>query len=127
LRAEFIQVNYARAEDVAGIIRSERATFMSDRGSLTVDSRTNTLLIQDTDAKLEEIRRLVDRLDVPVQQVLIETRIVIATDDFARDLGARFGVSGARQAGRGHHHHRRQPERHRQHGRRRGQQPGRDR
>jgi type IV pilus assembly protein PilQ len=101
LRAEFIQVNYARAEDVAGIIRSERATFMSDRGSLTVDSRTNTLLVQDTASQLEEIRRLVDRLDVPVQQVLIETRIVIASDDFARDLGARFGVSGARQAGRG--------------------------
>jgi type IV pilus assembly protein PilQ len=94
LRAEFIQVNYARADDVADIIRSERTTFMSERGTLTVDSRTNTLLVQDTEAKLNDIRRLVDRLDVPVQQVLIETRIVIATDDFARDLGARFGVTG---------------------------------
>jgi type IV pilus assembly protein PilQ len=94
LRAEFIQVNYARAEDVAAIIRSERTTFMSERGTLTVDSRTNTLLVQDTEAKLNDIRRLVERLDVPVQQVLIETRIVIATDDFARDLGARFGISG---------------------------------
>jgi type IV pilus assembly protein PilQ len=94
LRAEFIQVNYARAEDVAAIIRTDRTTFMSERGTLTVDSRTNTLLVQDTEAKLNDIRRLVDRLDVPVQQVLIETRIVIATDDFARDLGARFGVTG---------------------------------
>jgi type IV pilus assembly protein PilQ len=99
LRAEFIQVNYARAEEVAAIIRSERATFMSDRGSLTVDNRTNTLLVQDTEAKLNDVRRLVDRLDVPVQQVLIETRIVIATDDFARDLGARFGVSGRGRTG----------------------------
>lgn len=99
LRAEFIQVNYARAEDVAGIIRSERNTFMSERGSLTVDSRTNTLLVQDTEAKLNDIRRLVDRLDVPVQQVLIETRIVIASDDFAKDLGARFGVTGRGQTG----------------------------
>jgi len=100
LRAEFIQVNYARAEDVAGIIRGERSTFLSERGSLTVDNRTNTLLVQDTEAKLTDIRRLVDRLDIPVQQVLIETRIVIATDDFARDLGARFGVTGVRQDGR---------------------------
>ncbi|OOG22722.1 pilus assembly protein PilQ [Thioalkalivibrio denitrificans] len=100
LRAEFIQVNYARAEEVAAIIRSERATFMSDRGSLTVDNRTNTLLVQDTEAKLNDVRRLVDRLDVPVQQVLIETRIVIASDDFARDLGARFGVSGRGRDGR---------------------------
>ena len=100
LRAEFIQVNYARAEDVASIIRGEGSTFMSERGSLTVDNRTNTLLVQDTDAKLTDIRRLVERLDIPVQQVLIETRIVIATDDFARDLGARFGVTGTGESGR---------------------------
>ncbi|WP_155999649.1 type IV pilus secretin PilQ [Thioalkalivibrio sulfidiphilus] len=100
LRAEFIQVNYARAEDVAAIIRSDRTTFLSDRGSLTVDNRTNTLLVQDTEAKLADIRRLIDRLDIPVQQVLIETRIVIASDDFARDLGARFGVTGVGQTGR---------------------------
>jgi len=100
LRAEFIQVNYARAEDVANIIRGEGSTFLSERGSLTVDNRTNTLLVQDTDSKITDIRRLVDRLDIPVQQVLIETRIVIATDDFARDLGARFGVTGTGQSGR---------------------------
>jgi len=100
LRAEFIQVNYARADDVASIIRSDRTTFLSDRGSLTVDNRTNTLLVQDTEAKLADIRRLIDRLDIPVQQVLIETRIVIASDDFARDLGARFGVTGVGQTGR---------------------------
>ncbi|MCG5523587.1 type IV pilus secretin PilQ [Ectothiorhodospira haloalkaliphila] len=96
LQAEFIQVNYARAEDVANVIRGANINFLSDRGSLTVDSRTNTLLVQDTSAQLEEIRRLVSSLDVPVQQVLIETRIVVASDDFARELGVRFGVTGRR-------------------------------
>ncbi|SEP85179.1 type IV pilus assembly protein PilQ [Ectothiorhodospira magna] len=99
LRAEFIQVNYARAEDVAGIISGDRGRFMSERGSITVDNRTNTLLVQDTNEKLEQVRRLVNSLDIPVQQVLIETRIVIASDSFARELGARFGVTGARQRG----------------------------
>ncbi|MCG5496883.1 type IV pilus secretin PilQ [Ectothiorhodospira variabilis] len=100
LRAEFIQVNYARAEDVANIIRSDGISFLSERGSLKVDSRTNTLLVQDTAAKLQEIRGLITSLDVPVQQVLIETRIVVATDDFARDLGVRFGVTGRDTTGR---------------------------
>ncbi|MBK1672710.1 pilus assembly protein PilQ [Ectothiorhodospira shaposhnikovii] len=99
VRAEFIQVNYARAADVAGIISGDDNRFLSERGSITVDSRTNTLLVQDTADKLQEIRRLVTTLDIPVQQVLIETRIVVATDDFARDLGVRFGVTGVRQHG----------------------------
>ncbi|EHQ52317.1 type IV pilus secretin PilQ [Ectothiorhodospira sp. PHS-1] len=99
VRAEFIQVNYARAADVAGIISGEQTRFLSERGSITVDSRTNTLLVQDTADKLQEIRRLISTLDIPVQQVLIETRIVVATDDFARDLGMRFGVTGVRQDG----------------------------
>mgnify|MGYP006274302919 CR=1 FL=1 len=99
LQSEFIQVNYARAEDVAAIIQDEGISFLSERGSLTVDSRTNTLLVQDTADKLDEIRQLVTSLDVPVQQVLIETRIVIATDDFDRELGMRFGVTGTRRNG----------------------------
>ncbi|WP_412852286.1 type IV pilus secretin PilQ [Ectothiorhodospira shaposhnikovii] len=99
VRAEFIQVNYARAADVAGIISGEQTRFLSERSSITVDSRTNTLLVQDTADKLQEIRRLISTLDIPVQQVLIETRIVVATDDFARDLGMRFGVTGVRQDG----------------------------
>ncbi|MCG5520162.1 type IV pilus secretin PilQ [Ectothiorhodospira sp. 9905] len=100
LRAEFIQVNYARAEDVANIIESDGISFLSERGSIKVDSRTNTLLVQDTSTKLQEIRGLITNLDVPVQQVLIETRIVVATDDFARDLGVRFGVTGRDRTGR---------------------------
>jgi type IV pilus assembly protein PilQ len=72
---------------------------LSARGSLSVDERTNTLLVQDTTEKLAEIRRLVQTLDVPVRQVLIEARIVIVSDTFERDLGAQFGVTTAQTNG----------------------------
>jgi type IV pilus assembly protein PilQ len=93
LRSEFIQVNYAKAEDLAALLKSEENRLLSERGNVTVDVRTNTLLVQDTAAKLEDIRRLLLRLDIPVRQVLIESRIVIANNDFARDLGVRFGAN----------------------------------
>jgi len=93
LRAEFIQINYAKAADIAELLKKKENSILSPRGSVTVDERTNILLVQDTADKLEEIRRLVAKLDVPVRQVLIESRIVIANDDFVRDLGVRFGWS----------------------------------
>ncbi|MES9919951.1 MAG: type IV pilus secretin PilQ [Candidatus Thiodiazotropha sp.] len=93
LRSDFIQVNYAKAEDLAELLKSEGNRLLSERGNVTVDVRTNTLLIQDTAAKLEDIRRLLQRLDIPVRQVLIESRIVIANNDFAKDLGVRFGAN----------------------------------
>ncbi len=93
LRSEFIQVNYARANDLAALLKSSDNSLLSDRGNVTVDDRTNNLLVQDTALKLDEIRRLVERLDVPVKQVLIESRIVVASDDFTKALGVRFGVS----------------------------------
>ncbi len=93
LRSEYMQVNYARAADIADLLKSSDNVLLSERGNVSVDSRTNTLLIQDTALKLNEIRRLVDRLDVPVKQVLIESRIVVANDNFSKDLGVRFGVS----------------------------------
>ena len=74
---------------------------LSPRGSLSIDERTNTLLVQDTADKLTDIRRLVQTLDVPVKQVLIEARIVIVSDTFERDLGARLGLSGFTTAGSG--------------------------
>jgi type IV pilus assembly protein PilQ len=101
LRSEFLQVNYAKAAELAQLIKSEQNNLLSDRGNVTVDTRTNTLLIQDTVAKLEELRALVTRLDVPVRQVMIESRVVIANNDFARDLGVRFGVSGSTGSSRG--------------------------
>jgi type IV pilus assembly protein PilQ len=94
LRSEFIQVNYAKASDLATMLKSEKSSMLTpDRGTVTVDKRTNTLLVQDTTAKLEDIRRIVGRLDVPVRQVMIESRVVIANNDFSRDLGVRFGYS----------------------------------
>jgi type IV pilus assembly protein PilQ len=92
LRTEYVQVNYAKATDLASILQSEDSNLLSERASVTVDQRTNTLLLRATAENLEEARRLVSRLDVPVRQVLIESRIVIATDDFNRELGVRFGV-----------------------------------
>ncbi|MBT2987378.1 MAG: type IV pilus secretin PilQ [Candidatus Thiodiazotropha sp. (ex Ctena orbiculata)] len=93
LRSDFIQVNYAKAEDLAVLLKSEENRLLSERGNVTVDIRTNTLLVQDTAGKLEDIRRLLQRLDIPVRQVLIESRIVIANNDFAKDLGVRFGAN----------------------------------
>ncbi len=93
LRSEFIQVNYARAGDLAALLKSSENSLLSERGNVTVDERTNNLLVQDTALKLNEIRRLVERLDIPVKQVLIESRIVVANDDFSKALGVRFGIS----------------------------------
>ena len=93
LRSEFMEINYARAADIASLLKDADNTLLSERGQVSVDDRTNTILIQDTAFKLNEIRRLVDRLDVPVKQVLIESRIVIANDDFSKDLGVKFGVT----------------------------------
>jgi type IV pilus assembly protein PilQ len=101
LRSEFIQVNYAKASELAELIRGQGSmnSLISDRGSVAIDERTNTLLVQDTADRLGDIRRLVTTLDIPVRQVLIESRIVIVSDDYSRDLGVRFGASGVRQSG----------------------------
>jgi len=99
LRSEIIQINYAKAKDLAELLKSDKSSLLSERGNVSVDERTNTLLVRETAARLEEIRNLVKKLDVPIRQVLIESRIVIANDDFARDLGARLGVTAVKQAG----------------------------
>ena len=93
VRTEYLQVNYAKASDLASLIKSQgkSSSLLSDRGSLSIDDRTNTLLLQDTADRLADIRRLVQTLDIPVKQVLIEARIVIVNDDFSRELGVRFG------------------------------------
>jgi type IV pilus assembly protein PilQ len=95
LRTEYLQVNYAKAEELAGLISkgSGSQSLLSERGSIGIDSRTNTLLVQDTADRLSDIRRLVSTLDIPVKQVLIEARIVIVNDDFSRDLGVRTGFT----------------------------------
>jgi type IV pilus assembly protein PilQ len=102
-RTEFMQVNYAKVSDLAKLIKTTNTkdSMLSARGSLSVDERTNTLLVQDTADKLADIRRLVQTLDVPVKQVLIEARIVIVSDTFERDLGAKLGITGFTTAGPG--------------------------
>jgi type IV pilus assembly protein PilQ len=96
LYSEFLQVNYAKAADLASLIGSDGGGGMlSDRGSIAVDDRTNTLLIQDTAESLQDVRRMVRTLDVPIKQVLIESRIVVVNDDFSRDLGIRLGLTAA--------------------------------
>ena len=91
VRTEYLQVNYAKASDLASLIKSQGRSLLSERGSVSIDDRTNTLLLQDTADRLADIRRLVSTLDIPVKQVLIEARIVIVNDTFSRELGVRFG------------------------------------
>jgi len=88
-----IQVNYAKAEEMAALLKMEGNSLLSERGSVATDERTNTLLVQDTAEKLGEIKSLVAKLDVPIRQVLIESRVVIANDDFSKELGSRFGIN----------------------------------
>ena len=107
VRSEFLQVNYAKVADLAKIIRPSagggagggKNSMLSDRGSLSTDERTNTLLVVDTADRLADIRHLVQTLDVPVRQVLIEARIVVVADTFERDLGAQLGISTTGSAG----------------------------
>ncbi len=107
LVSEYIQINYASAEEIAKLLTDEAKTgrigggqdyrdqrgFLSQRGSVSYDRRTNTLLVNDTPDKVREIRELIRILDRAVDQVLIEARIVIASDSFRRELGTRFGIS----------------------------------
>ncbi len=93
LRTEIIQINYAKALEVSEMLQSEDATILSDRGTVSIDERTNTLLVNDTAEHLTEIRNLVTQLDIPVRQVLIESRVVVASDDFNKEIGARLGLT----------------------------------
>lgn len=103
LRSEYIQVSYAKAADLQTMITSGINTnntagsasnsLLSPRGSVSIDARTNTLIIQDIPKKIDEIRDLVAKLDVPVKQVMIEARIVTANTSFAKELGVKWGVA----------------------------------
>jgi type IV pilus assembly protein PilQ len=109
----YIPISYGKAKDIAALLTTNKGAggagggsgqsnaggFLSPRGRVTADDRTNTLLVVDTPERIEEIRTLISKLDKPVQQVLIESRVVVATDNFARELGAKFGISGGYQTG----------------------------
>ncbi len=118
LVSELIQINYAKAADIAALLKSivpvpgsvptnlpggsvvtlskvetSSNSLLSPRGQVTIDPRTNSILVQDTAGKIREIRALIAKLDQPVRQVMIEARLVEATDSFSRNLGVRFGVA----------------------------------
>ena len=108
LVTDYVPISYGKAADIAKLLTSgsmqgggggggganTQRGFLSPRGSVSFDERTNTLLLNDTPEKIKQLRDLIAVLDKPVQQVLIESRIVVATDDFTRELGAKFGISG---------------------------------
>ncbi|MCT7941246.1 type IV pilus secretin PilQ [Shewanella sp. ULN5] len=93
LYSEFLQINYAKALDIAELLKGTDSSLLSSRGSVAVDARTNTLLVKDTAEILESIHRLIEVLDIPIKQVLIESRMVTVKDDVSEDLGIRWGIT----------------------------------
>lgn len=97
LNSELVQINYAKAKDLAMMIKDQQNSLLSEKGQISVDARTNTIWIQDSSTKIGDVRRLIRKLDVPVKQVLIEARIVDVNKDSAQDLGIRWSVSRPNQ------------------------------
>ena len=93
LYSEYVQINYAKAVEFATLIKNEENSILSARGSVSVDERTNTLLIRDTANSIADIKRMVTVLDIPVRQVIIESRMVTVKDNINEELGIRWGVT----------------------------------
>ncbi|MBT2150846.1 MULTISPECIES: type IV pilus secretin PilQ [Pseudoalteromonas] len=93
LYSEYIRLNYAKAEDFADLLKTDTNSIITARGSVSVDQRTNTLLMKDTAKSIESVRRMVETLDIPVKQVVIEARMVTVRDNVTEDLGVRWGFS----------------------------------
>jgi type IV pilus assembly protein PilQ len=95
MRTEVFTLKYQKADAFKTLLSDEKQKILSKRGSAVVDIRTNTLFVQDTPRHLEEVQRIMNRIDVPVKQVMIESRLVLADERFGRSLGARFGIQKA--------------------------------
>jgi type IV pilus assembly protein PilQ len=93
LYSEYVQINYAKAAEFAELIKNEDTSILSARGSVSVDERTNTLLIRDTAKSIEDIKRMVTILDVAIRQVVIEARMVTVNDNLNEELGIRWGAT----------------------------------
>jgi len=93
LRTESFLISYQKGDAVAAMLTNDKQRMLSKRGSAVVDQRTNTVFVQDTPAHLEEARKLIKQIDVPVRQVMIEARVVEATDNFGKNLGVRLGYN----------------------------------
>jgi len=92
MTTEVFTLRYQKADALKAIISDAKQKILSKRGSAVVDTRTNTVFVQDTPRHLEEVQRIINKVDIPVKQVMIESRLVIADERFGRQLGARFGV-----------------------------------
>ena len=97
--SETIQVNYAKASEIIAILKAKGNSLLSERGNITVDQRTNKILIQDTAANIDQVVALVEELDIPVRQVLIESRIVLVTSNYSQELGVQFGITSESSSG----------------------------
>ena len=93
VRTESFVLNYQKAQDVQTLLTSPTQKVLSKRGSAVVDARTNTVFVQDVPTRLDEVRKLIAQIDVPVRQVMIEARIVEASDTFSKNLGAKLGYN----------------------------------
>jgi type IV pilus assembly protein PilQ len=109
IRSAFFTINFAKVTELAALFSgtigdggdeeaaaSGSTGILSSRGSIIIDERTNTLILKDTEEVISEVRRTLKKLDVPIRQVMISSRIVIATDQFTKELGSRFGVTSAK-------------------------------
>lgn len=92
VRTESFQMKYQKAAEVQKILSDEKQKILSKRGSVVIDARTNILFVQDTPSKLEDIRKLINQIDVPVKQVMIDSRIVEASNTFSKNLGVRLAI-----------------------------------
>ena len=99
LESTYIQINYAKAADIAAILRTESSDLLSERGAVTVDERTNTLLVRDTPHQIEEVEAMVKTLDVAVKQVVIEARMVTVRDNISDELGINWGIGNDNASG----------------------------
>lgn len=93
LRTRFYAINYAKAADIAKLLKGDKNSILTSRGSVTIDTRTNTLMVLETDEKLAELEGLIKKLDIPIRQVLIESRVVIANNEYGKELGSRVGFT----------------------------------
>ncbi|MBK9394306.1 MAG: type IV pilus secretin PilQ [Uliginosibacterium sp.] len=95
LRTEMFQINYHSAKNIfEGVLKDKEKSIISKRGSVIMDERSNKLIITDVAARLEDVRRMITEIDIPVRQVLIEAQIVEANDNFAKSIGVRLGIGG---------------------------------
>lgn len=101
LQLRQFRVNYAAASELAAMIAGGQSTLLSERGTIQVDERTNSLIAHDTPRRLEKLAKLLAELDLPARQVLIETRVVVANRNYGRNLGLRWGVTAANRRGEG--------------------------